>query len=215
MVSKANVLSNPKRAAKHALAALAYVRSHSPFPVGDGEPAAPSVINKDGVKKGVVKLGWSWEARFVSIFHSEEDLAVKLTEMLTKEGCLAQTCLVQEWVDFDFEMRLYFLPPQGEDWAPGKILEPTRIECNAWGTQCESREEILGQSNGSFSKLAADKCVEQWKGDAEAWEQAKKQAVEMSQRLLAWLRTASSQPVPMIRLDFMAKRIGTGKARLH
>merc|ERR1712216_237034 len=125
MVSKANVLSNPKRAAKHALAALAYVRSHSPFPVGDGEPAAPSVINKDGVKKGVVKLGWSWEARFVSIFHSEEDLAVKLTEMLTKEGCLAQTCIVQEWVDFDFEMRLYFLPP--EDWTPMQKLQPTRI----------------------------------------------------------------------------------------
>merc|ERR1712176_1493294 len=85
-VSKANVLNDAKAAAKAALATLEFIRRQNPFPTEDGENAAPSVINKDGIKKGVVKLGYSWEARFVSIFHNEDDLAVKLTDMLTQRG---------------------------------------------------------------------------------------------------------------------------------
>merc|ERR1711957_380477 len=84
---------------------------------------------------------------------------------------------------------------------------------NAWG--CRAEKEVLGQSNGEFSKLSAQKCIEQWGGDSKAWEHAKEEAGKISQRLLAWLRTTSSQPVPMIRLDFMVKRVGPGKARLY
>lgn len=207
MVSKGNVLSDPKRAAKDALAALTCVRSHSPFTLCDGEPASPSVINKDGVTKGVVKLGFSWEARFVMIFHSEEDLAVKLTETFSQAGCLASATIVQEWVDFDFEMRLYFIPPEG--WTPGKKLEPTRIECNAWSGSMENGERR------SFHKLSKDIVMESyWKQDEEAFESAKKQATDYSQFLIAWLLLNDAQPVPMIRLDFMLLRWGPGKVRV-
>ena len=36
--------------------------------------------------------------------------------------CLADTIIVQEWVDFDFELRLFFFPPAG--WAPPTVLKP-------------------------------------------------------------------------------------------
>jgi len=207
LVSKGNVLSNPKRAAKNALAALAYVRGQNPFPVGDGEQAAPSVINKDGVSKGVVKLGWSWEARYVSIFKGEEDLVTKLQDMFSDPGCLASTCIVQEWVDFDFEMRLYFLPP--DDWNPSEKLQPARIECNAWSGSMDNGERR------NFHKLTeAIILSDYWKEDKEAYKSARKQAINISQYLLGWLLLNDAQPVPMIRLDFMLLRTGPGKARV-
>lgn len=215
LVTKQSIVVDPAAAATQALNTLAHIRHMNPLRIGRDEPAAPSEVNKDGIQKGVVKVGFSWENRFVLTFVGVKQLQQQLQKMMTQDGYNVSQCLVQEWVDFDFEMRLYFLPPQGPDWPAGKILEPTRIECNAWGERSAAKEEVLGQSNGSFSKLSAEACIDKWKGDADAWDHAKKQAVEISQRLLAWLRTASSQPVPMIRLDFMVKRIGPGKARLH
>lgn len=215
LVTKESVVLDAKAAAENALNTLEHIRQMNPFVVGPDEPAAPSEVNKGGIRKGVVKVGFSWENRFVLTFSDLEQLQRQLTQMMNQEGCYTSHCLVQEWVDFDFEMRLYFLPPQGKEWAPGAVLEPARIECNGWGEFPNPEHQVLGQSNGSFSKLPETTCIKKWEGDTEAWEAAKKQAVEMSQRLLAWLRTASSQAVPMVRLDFMAKRIGPGKARLH
>jgi len=153
-----------------------------------------------------VKLGWSWEGRFVAAFDGEEQLARCLTELLTYTGCFASTCVVQEWVDFDFEMRLYFLPPQ--DWSPTQKIAPQKFECNAWaGFSQEGRPH-------SFRKLTEAACLTRWDQDAEAMASARAQAVEVSQYLLAWLLTMDARPVPMIRLDFMVRRIGPGKARV-
>lgn len=206
LVTKGSVVSNPKRAAKQALAALAFIRSQNPFPVGPAEPPAPSVVNKDGVKKGMVKLGWSWEARYVSSFMGEEQLAAKLLEMTTYAGCTATTCIVQEWVDFDFEMRLYFLPP--DEWSPTDRMLPVKLECNKWtGAGEEGRP-------ANFRKLSEAMCVTTWDGDAEAFRLAKEQAVDVSQHLLGYLLAMDSQPVPMIRLDFMMRRFAPGKVRV-
>merc|ERR1712232_150201 len=210
LVSKDAVVLDVGAAARQALEAIARIRHVSPFPVKDGEPPAPSAINKDGVTKGVVKLGWSWENRFVSHFNGIQELQTKLKEILTLDGCIASQCLVQEWVDFDFEMRMYFLPPH--DWAPTAMLKPTRIECNQWGESDSIGD--LGQSRASFSKLSEDKVLSCWENDRAAWESAKEQATEISQLLLAWLCSANAQTVPMIRLDFMLKRLGPGKSRV-
>ena len=51
-------------------------------------------------------------------------------------------------------------------------------------------------------------------GDAAAWAMAKEKAIKISQLLLAWLLSAEHQPVPSMRLDFMVKRLGPGKARV-
>mmetsp|Transcript_11015 Transcript_11015/g.25177 ORF Transcript_11015/g.25177 Transcript_11015/m.25177 type:complete len:560 (+) Transcript_11015:99-1778(+) len=211
MVSKNTVMADAKMAARQALSVLNYIRAANPHPAhGEGgscSSASPSEINKETVKKGVVKLGWSWEARYVAIFHDEEDLAQQLTQMLTHSGCWASSCIVQEWVDFEFEMRLYFLPPL--DWDPSKELKPTRVECNAWSGSMEN-----GQRR-SFHKLTRESILERyWENDAEALDSAQAQATKIAQFLLRWMRLVDAQPVPMLRLDFMLHRCGPGRARV-
>eukprot|EP00928_Gymnodinium_smaydae_P081043 TRINITY_DN64621_c0_g1_i1.p1 TRINITY_DN64621_c0_g1~~TRINITY_DN64621_c0_g1_i1.p1 ORF type:complete len:545 (-),score=111.18 TRINITY_DN64621_c0_g1_i1:86-1720(-) len=210
LVNKSAVKIDAKQAATRALKALHHIRAMNPFPIQPGEPPAPSSVNKDAITKGVVKLGWSWENRFVSTFNGEKQLQERLVEMMTQEGCLASTCVVQEWVDFDFEMRLYFLPP--DSWPHPERLEPTQIQCNAWGAPTEKSK--LGTSRSSFSKLDEEKVLQRWCQDTDAWAMAKEKAIDISQMLLTYLLAADSNPVPMIRLDFMLKRLGQGQARV-
>lgn len=203
IVSKANVLSSPENSAQHALASLEYVRSLVPLRGGAG----PSEVNRSGVRKGVVKLGWSWEARYIKVFTGAEELAAKLLEILTIPGCSSSSCIVQEWVDFDFEMRLYFLPP--DCWAVGERLKPARTECNGWGG------DLVDDTRRTFYKLSeAEVLKSYWAQDRDALKLAKKQALAISQHLLAWLRLGDAQPVPMIRLDFMLKRWGPGEVQV-
>jgi len=207
LVSKGSVTGGgAAQAARKALTALEQIRRRNPFPCKPGERPAPSNINKNGVQKGVVKLGWSWEGRFVLSFESERELAQRLTEILTTPGCMASTCIVQEWVDFDFEMRLYFLPP--DDWQPGVWLAPAKVECNSWGGFSEE-----GRPH-TFRKLTEEQCLEWWEQDVDALKHATTEATELGQFLLAWLLCMDAQPVPMVRMDFMISRLGKGQARV-
>lgn len=210
LVSKGRVLADAYMAAKQALGALARIRAVNPFQADTGGASdavsGPSTVNRKAIKKGVVKLGWSWEARYVTIFEGEEQLAERLREMLTHPGCFASSCLVQEWVDFDFEMRLYFLPPV--DWADQERFQPTRIEMNAWGGSLSDDERR------SFHRLSKTDALKLWKDDRVALRAAREEAIETSQHLLSWLRCVDAQSVPMIRLDFMLKYRGPGKAQV-
>merc|ERR1711972_1082514 len=96
-------------------------------------------------------------------------LQARLTELMTIPGCTSSYCIVQEWVDFDFEMRLYLLPPG--DWLPGTRVEPTRVECNEWGKRDEAGS--VGTCRASFRKLPEAACLHRWEQDNEAWESAK------------------------------------------
>jgi len=212
LVSKGSVKIDAAKAAENALRTLHYIRRMNPHPVDEGDPPAPSVVNQNGIQKGVVKLGWSWENRFVVTFNSQQHLQARLKELMNQQGCLATYCVVQEWVDFDFEMRLYFLPPP--EWpAEGSTpIEPKMIQCNAWGPSDDTK--AVGVSRASFSKLSEEKILSRWEGDTAAWTMAKAKATEISQLLLAWLLSAEHQPVPSMRLDFMVKRLSPGKARV-
>lgn len=210
MVSRDAIKSDPKEAARQALLSMEHIRRMCPFPNSPDDPPAPSVVNKDAVTKGMVKVGWSWENRFVLCFTNEKHLQQRLSEMIALPGCLASYCIVQEWVDFDFEMRLYFL--MHEEWEPGSRLEPTRIECNKWGHRDERGS--AGSPAASFSKVSHEKALELWDKDTVAWEDAQKQAIDVSQFLMSWLRCVGGTQVPMIRLDFMLKRVGPGRARV-
>ncbi|CAE8587451.1 unnamed protein product [Polarella glacialis] len=207
VVSRSSVESDPVSAARKAVFGLEQIRRQNPFPVLPGEPAAPSSVNEFGVKRGVVKLGWSWEAKDVMVFNSEEELGWRMAEVLLESsGCTASECIVQEWVDFDFELRCYFVPPRG--WVSSHFLKPERIEWNAWGEPCAQ-----GRPRG-FELLTEEMCLSRWGQDEGAMLSAKEQAVEISQHLLAWLLPTGSRPVPMIRLDFMTRRVSSGKARV-
>lgn len=205
LVEQDEVLKDPLQAAKQALARLEVLRASNPLPKGPKGQASPSAINKAGIKKGVVKLGNSWEARFVFSFVGVKQLALKLQEMLLVEGCLATTCIVQEWVDFDFEIRLFFLPPA--DWTPDTALQPVRFEYNGWSKSDNDKP-------GGFLKLNKEKCLQTWSQDEQALTMAQAQAVEVSQFLLQWICEQDPQPVPMLRLDFMVLRLGAGQARV-
>merc|ERR1719272_1079904 len=128
------------------MAAMEYIRKINPFPVEAGDPSTLAPMNKGHITKGVVKVGWSWENRFVMAFEGVKQLEGRLKELLTTPGCMSSECIVQEWVDFDFEMRVYFLPPG--QWAPGKRIEPVRFECNEWGKRDE--KGAAGTSRAPF-----------------------------------------------------------------
>lgn len=166
----------------------------------------PSVINKGSLKKGVVKLGWSWEARHVWFWQGMDELSKALYHLITLEGCKAESCIVQEWVDFDFELRLFFFPPSG--WAPPARLEPKHHSYTLWETHESS------DAPGAFVKPSHEQCLAQWSGDTEAMKVAHAEAVEASQFLIADLLATYAEPVPMIRMDFMCKRLGPGKVRV-
>lgn len=204
-VSKENFLCDQQETAAQALDALNVAWSQKALSASLGHPAALADVNRHGVKKGVVKVGWSWEGQFVYDFLGVELLAVRLQEMLACEGFLGSSCIVQEWVEFDFEMRLFFFPPH--DWTPAKVLLPQRIEYNTWGAW--DKEE---GKPGYFHHASREKCLALWDNDEDALGFAVEKAVNISQYLLAWLFKARPEPVPMLRLDFMLRYLDRGRA---
>eukprot|EP00929_Paragymnodinium_shiwhaense_P063906 TRINITY_DN31982_c0_g1_i1.p1 TRINITY_DN31982_c0_g1~~TRINITY_DN31982_c0_g1_i1.p1 ORF type:complete len:469 (+),score=127.03 TRINITY_DN31982_c0_g1_i1:60-1466(+) len=201
LVSREDIKANVKAAAQKAMADIEALRATSVFKAEGG----PSKINKEGLRKGVVKIGWSWEARYVWFWNGQAQLADCLRHMIGLPGCLGEYCIVQEWVDFDFELRFFFFP--SADWKPPARLEPKHFEYTAWGPS-------RGDSPGPFLKFSHQRCLATWGNDEEAMNSAHAQALEASQFLIAHLLSKHSEPVPMIRMDFMLKRIGPGKAQV-
>eukprot|EP00928_Gymnodinium_smaydae_P081871 TRINITY_DN65309_c0_g1_i1.p1 TRINITY_DN65309_c0_g1~~TRINITY_DN65309_c0_g1_i1.p1 ORF type:complete len:555 (+),score=136.58 TRINITY_DN65309_c0_g1_i1:78-1742(+) len=204
LVSRKDVNMDAKAAAKNAIAALQDIRAGSVFHAQGG----PSAINRSGsgVQKGVCKLGWSWEAKHVWFWTGEQKLAECLRAMVHLPGWLGENCIVQEWVDFDFELRLFFFPPAG--WAPPAPLQPLHHEYTAWNTS------TTDHSPGAFLKFSEERCLKTWSQDNDALASAKAQAIEAAQFLIGNLMQHHPEPVPMIRMDFMLKRLGPGKAQV-
>lgn len=211
MVTKGVVQNDPRKAAAQALRALEHIRAANPFVTLPGEPAQPSELNKDGFKKGVVKIGWSWENRFVLSFNGFNDLERRLKEILFQPGSTASSCIVQEWVDFDFEMRLYMFPPL--EWKAEEMLQPEQIECNAWGERRENSG--LGQCQSAFIEISHDQAKKRWENDEACWTDAKAKTTELANRLVRWLLAANARPVPKIRMDFMVRRVAPGRAVVY
>jgi len=200
LVDKADIQKNPVEAAGNAMSALEAIREKSVFAADGG----PGFFNRAGLKAGVVKLGWSWEAKHVWFWTGRSELTTCLREMLRQPGCLAEQCIVQEWVDFDFELRLFFLPPA--EWRPPAVLKPVNFEYTAWG---EGQD-----SPGRFLKPPKERILQWWAGDQAALDFAHARAEEVANFLIGWLLTMHPEPVPMIRMDFMLKRTGPGKAQV-
>lgn len=202
LVDRQAIMKDPAKEATDALKRLEAIRQTSVF----SDSGGPSVVNKEVLKKGAVKIGWSWEAKYVWFFNSPNELASCLYEMIRLPGCLSDTCIVQEWVDFDFEVRLFFFPSR--DWAPPAILHPKHYEYTSWSTGAGARKP------GSFTKPGRPEVLERWDGDATALDLAHAQAEEAAQFLIARLLTVHPVPIPMIRLDFMCKRLGPGQVQV-
>ncbi|CAJ1362053.1 unnamed protein product [Effrenium voratum] len=96
LVSKGAVKIDAAAAADTALKTLHHIRRMNPFQVDAGDAPAPSAVNAEKITKGVVKLGWSWENRFVVTWNSQKHLEARLKELMNQQGCLATFCVVQE-----------------------------------------------------------------------------------------------------------------------
>lgn len=202
LVDRKAIEQDAGKAATAAMKGIEALRPTSVFAAGGG----PAAINKNGVKKGVVKIGWSWEAKYVWFWNNPGELKTCLAEMIRLPGCLSEQCIVQEWVDFDVEVRLFFFPPS--DWDGLTVLKPAHYEYTAWNTSASSTEP------GSFTKPKRANVLKKWANDEEALLSAHAQAEEASQFLIAHLLSVHPTPVPKIRMDFMIKRWGPGHAQV-
>jgi hypothetical protein len=203
LVGRKEILRDPMKEAKSALQTLEGLRSNTAFAAVGG----PSVVNRNGVRKGVVKLGWSWEAKHVWFWNGVEELSKSLHSMIQLDDCLAESCIVQEWVDFDFELRFFFFPPA--NWAEEPVeLKPRHYEYTSWNTKSHS------YSPGSFTKPKRFEVLKRWEEDSVALDAAHAQAEVAAQHLIKQLLQKSPVPVPIIRLDFMLKRTGPGQAQV-
>ena len=206
VVSREEVLLGAEVAARAAVCGLeALRRANSGLP-WFFETGGPAIVNSRGLTKGVVKLGWSWEAKYVWFWQGEAQLARYLADAMLLPGCTADGVLVQEWVDFDFELRLFYLPKR--DWAPGAPLRPTHHEYTAW------RNTLGEDSPGKFLKPTEAEALRWFHGDEAALASAHAQAIAASQPLIAELLTKHNEPVPMIRMDWMVKRRRNGEAQV-
>jgi len=204
MSSREAILKNPRDAARSAMQQIEALRQQ--YVYRGTWPEGAATVNRRGLTKGVVKIGWSWEAKFVWFWTGEIQLAEYLLAMVKLPGCTSDYCLVQEWVDFDFELRLFFLPRR--DWTPGTPLTPTHYEYTAWVN--DKGEDAPGR----FLKPTAEDALARFAGDELALASAHTQAIEASQPLIAELLKKHDQPVPFIRMDWMVKRRGAATAQV-
>ena len=76
----------------------------------------PSTYDEDSygpkAARGVAKLGFSWEAMDVRIFRDFEGLAWGLENLVVQPLCVGDAVMVQEWITFDIELRMFFIEPQ-------------------------------------------------------------------------------------------------------
>merc|ERR550537_1848931 len=114
-VPRVHVLQDAKQAASDAISALRQLKSmklhHAGLPQTECQ-----------VKSGVVKLGWSWEATDVWKWNSPAELEHQLKVAMTQVCNHSPTCFVQEWVEMDFEMRLFAVNTKN-DIAPGEVIQ--------------------------------------------------------------------------------------------
>jgi hypothetical protein len=202
MLERAAILNDARGAARSAMMALEELRRKN----RRVWPEGPAAVNRRGLTRGVLKIGWSWEAKFVWFWRGEAQLAEYIRAMITLPGCTSDFCLVQEWVDFDFEVRLFFLPRR--DWTPDAPLQPTHVEYTAWVN------ERAKDAPDKFIKMGADEALSRFAADAPALASALEQATEASRPLVGELLTKHAVPVPMIRMDWMVKRTGMGAAQV-
>merc|ERR1711957_1084667 len=144
------------------------------------------------------KYVWPWTG--------PHELTNCLKGVAALDGCLSEYCIVQEWVDYDFELRMFFFPPR--TWNHSTVVRPAHYAYTGWGDDAAT----FGQRT---FKILSKHCVMQvWQHDGVALAQAHDQAEETAQYLIAKMVSVHSEPPPFIRLDFMMKRVGPGAAQV-
>jgi hypothetical protein len=198
-VSRQAIAADPAGAASDAMISLRHLSDTRAAWFGQED------VKAGPIAKGVAKLGWSWEAMDVTAWTNKRDLEAALSSLAEQPGSLIEHVFVQEWVDFDVEMRHFVVEPRLEDpqsWKAKKIVY----------TVFKTQEE---GSFRNFDRYERKGCLGAcFQNDDDALADAEQQAEELIGRWLQWLQGISHQLPVVTRFDILAKRVGPGRAKV-
>ena len=206
VVSRGMVAASPTAAAHTALGALRQLGAWR------GEES-------DSAVKGVVKLGFSWQAVDVRAFVGEAQLRDALCALLhpaRSPDTTHATALVQEWVEHDCEMRLFVVN--------GRVRHADFTRFEEPGTGVVRRSggggsgDDLGDDDGDGGKAACgtfsdaefgmgrEQALRKWFcGDEQALVHAEGEARALAARLQSFLLTQYAEQPPALRVDVRLK----------
>mmetsp|Transcript_19945 Transcript_19945/g.43497 ORF Transcript_19945/g.43497 Transcript_19945/m.43497 type:complete len:516 (+) Transcript_19945:88-1635(+) len=199
-VGRSAVVCNAAKAARtaiDALSQLAAVRSEWSGTCGQMAPRPEPVM------KGVAKLGYSWEAMDVKVWQNANELQAGLSMLANQPGSLVDHVLVQEWVDFDVEMRHFVVEPDLADpstWKPKKIVYTVMKSVQDGSFRDFDRFDREGALANCFCN------------DSAAMSQAEEQAEVLIGNWLRWIQAQIHVMPTVVRFDILAKRLGPGRA---
>lgn len=200
-VARQAVSSDPAKAAQTAMTALqnlSEVRAS-----WNGQMGMSQEVKQ--VNQGVAKLGWSWEAMDVTAWRNKQDLTQALASLAEQPGSLVDLVFVQEWVDFDVEMRHFIVEA---DLSRPETLKPKKIIYTVF----KSREQ---GSFRNFDRYDRKRCLETcFKSDDAALADAEMQAEQLIVRWMQWLQAQTHELPVVCRMDIMARRTGPGTATI-
>ena len=186
IVNRAHVARDPRSAARGALAALAAIRATrdaTKEKKKKGGPPAPKAEPLPGLEsaipRGVVKLGFAWEAAHVVMWRGETQLATALERLSTQAGCEEVVLLVQDFVPNSLEARAYVVN--------GQIVHTvftTFGETDADGYQVD------------FARKEREAALGAWLDGDEAAMAHLERRMPSCRRWLAWLRCRRRRPSP-------------------
>lgn len=188
--------TNLEQAAARALATLNKVRDLQAKMWGLPPP-------KEGITKGVAKLGFSWEALDVKFWEGKDgpkglqNALYNLTQNIMISGELTgqpqdlEGILVQEYCEHDLEVRLYVVD--------GKV------ESTIYTKFCKIKDNL---EFGDFHELFEQgEAAEQWcGGDLAALKDGERQCREIVDHWMVWVQSQLCGLPPAIRFDFFCGR---------
>ena len=188
-VGRGMVVASPAAAARTAIGALRQL-------------GAWRTEDNDLAVKGVVKLGFSWQAVDVRAFVGEAQLRDALCALLhpaRSPDTTHSTALVQEWVEHDCEMRLFVVS------GTVRHADFTRFEDPGAAAAC-SGETTCGSFTDAEFGVGRETALQKWfQGDAEALAYAEGQALALAARLQRFLLTQFAEQPPAVRIDVRVK----------
>jgi hypothetical protein len=198
-ISIASAVRDPFKAAAAALKALYLIkRSQEKQPLHIDEATlakAPWLY-----MKGVLKLGFSWEALDVLSFHGVDEMMDRLSRIAEQPGCLTDYVYAQEFIESDCEIRCYVL-----DDGSGLSTEPAHMRYTRPG----HNDRETGRFQG-FQDLSREQAIEEWYGgNALAVRKAELEIERLIKRWKLWLLCECSEVQPYMRFDFFVKRMSS------
>jgi len=201
-VSRQAVACDPAKAAATAIKALGKLtETRSLFNAECGQ----NIGNAMPVQKGVAKLGWSWEAMDVQSWRNKQELQNALMTLVEQPGSLVDLVFVQEWVDFDVEIRHFVV--EADLSRPETLKAKKRIY-----TVFKSKDQ---GSFRNFDRYDRNGCLwNTFQNDDAALTDAENQADELILRWLQWMQAQNHELPVVMRFDILVKRVGPGQAAI-